>query len=687
MERHAHQQMLISNGYIRVMATDTIPADPSQAATILSNIAYYGYVLSPDATRAVFKLSGDDLVTFWKEVRTALLAVTGSDKNMGSFVVYKNFPREVLDMSESQYWVNQICMYLGCPNEWFTEPAEPRPLMNELGTLKVLALETQDTSANIYRSLVVQSSRWTDNQKQWALDLLPANCNTVAIDDFGFRENGVIAAHHALGLDMYVTTTIATDVLRIAAALSGGDVSLRTKVTFARFKRPLRRKLLGMLNETTSSMIDDFMLRPEQWKRLLSILHPGDFYVPRVHEAYDLLYRKAHQSYASKVEHGLLTRDLDTINLLATRPGDFARRLHTTYAAFGNDAFIKFVEVMPRLTTAQLLKLHGYFMTINTRKTLMYPPKGSWSRAKVVENTKVAIDPAHRDTMLTAICDEIKARLNKINPNGFDVSMDTVLVNLPTNDQELAPYGRGTVFPIPENMTFVRTASYWENKSSGHTWFDNGWNFFDKDWKPMGSCCWLQTREVDGAVFSGDPTNAKELKGRACQMIDLHLKTLAERGIRYAVWNILCYSGVKFNDATDVLGTLQWGEDQFTGQVFEPNRAQMVFPLKGDSLTKYVAYIDIENRTLVYMDANLAGSVRDAGANSGKLSQTMPAFVEYMRSLPSVYSLFSPAHGGTTPVMYTDANVSITGDAYVFSRQNPANEFNNIDLVRIMDGT
>lgn len=170
-------------------------------------------------------------------------------------------------------------------------------------------------------------------------------------------------------------------------------------------------------------------------------------------------------------------------------------------------------------------------------------------------------------------------------------------------------------------------------------------------------------------------------------MIDLYLDKLEAAGVRYAVWNILCYSSVSFDQAEEVLATLQWGEYPQSGKLFEPSRAQMVFPLKGSSMTKYVAYIDVVERKLVYMDANFSGSVHSAVNNAGGLSKKMPAFVEYLKSLPSVADLFVHAKKGSMPVWFADEgkSIEVDGKAFVFKPVNPKNKFKKVDLSEILE--
>ena len=190
-----------------------------------------------------------------------------------------------------------------------------------------------------------------------------------------------------------------------------------------------------------------------------------------------------------------------------------------------------------------------------------------------------------------------------------------------------------------------------------------------------------------GAVFSGDPTNKKDLQGRACQLIDLYLDVLADADVRYAVWALLCYSRKTFDDAVDVRAAMQWGEKPEGGKLFEPSRVQLSFPVRGTSLTKYIAYVDLKLRRVVYIDANLYGRVSSAAANTKVLGVLMPAFLEYVHSLPTVHDLFRgvPRGDDGMVVAYDDREIAIRGEpAYVFRPLNQENDFTPFDLTTLL---
>lgn len=691
--------LLVQNGFVSVPDLkadgESLRSDLrlQSLGTIVSNLAHYGFVPSLAATKAIMKLSDAGIYEFWNGVKPALAYLTGEDRKLGDFVVYKNFPKEVLEMSEARYWFNQVLMYWGLPNDWFTEEPVERPPLSEKTGLKVLDLAGQSTAFEIYAKLCKTTAKWTDFQDAQAKHLIAAQSDlAIDMNEFSFKENGVtlVASHigEAVSGARKVVFSTATDVLRLASALSAGDVSLRTKTKFRKFSRPERRFLLGLI-ENAKHIEEDFAMRKEPWKRLLSNLHPADFKVERVSAAYNSLYNKDVHTLDAKVEKGLASHDVASLELLKAQPGQLLRRLHKLYDLFGREAFEVFKTVTHALTVSQLVKLDGYLATVNDRKSLVFTPKGNWAKAQFVENGKTKIDAGDLVALRQHISEDVGARLDALYPKGFHVDPATKKVKFQSNGQELASYGRGTVFDIPENVKFIRTASYWEAKREfQNVWFDIGWNFYGEDWKEMGTVCWNSPGlpfSNKAAVFSGDPTNSKDLDGRACQMIDLYPQKLLANGVRYAVWNVLCFSNIPFSDAKEVLATMQWGEEAEKGKLYEPSRAQVVFPLTGKAMTKYVAYVDLVERKLVYMDVGLRSNVRSATANLKEVGEMMPAFVEYLGALPSVHDVFSHAGQGDISVLYSDEDVNLQGDAYVFQRRNADNLIEQIDLEGILN--
>ncbi|ELR96569.1 hypothetical protein [Gloeocapsa sp. PCC 73106] len=684
-------EILIRHNLLPLPLAKGLNCSQQVVATLINNISYYGYALSEAAYQRLITSSEVEITAWWSPVVATLKKVTGDDKNMGDFVVYKNFPQEVLRMSEVEYWTRQILMYWGFPNDYFTEPEAERLQLGDKPNFRVLHLAQSNSLELIFEELIYLPVRWTDQQWNDLVYLLDQFISKVDPENILFKENLVKFLIYCLRKKYPVNLTSATDVLRLAVGLSEGDISLKTSSKFRNFKRRERKILLNLLNKV-KNLDEDIVRDKNRWKKLMYALHPGDYHesYPLVVEAYNRLYQDLKiPTFNSNLEQLLAAKDTQALQLLKTRPGEFVRRLRNCLELFGLQAKEAFVEIIPQLKMMQLLKLQSYLETINYRIYRTIPPSGNWTKMQVIKvESDWRLDEEIVGEILQAIAEEMKTRIQVIVPS---VHLDPLVarIKLQNNDSDLTPYGRGTIFPIPENIRFIRTASYWRSGATTHNiWYDNGWNFFDQEWVPLGSCCWTTINFYDAAVFSGDPTNSKEGEGNACQLIDLYLDRLLEANVRYAVWNILCFSHLSFDEADDVFAALQWGENPERGNLFEPSRCQFAFPIKGKNLTKYIALIDLYRNELVYLDANLYGMITAASYNLQILQKNMPPFLEYIETLPSVFDLFKhqPHDENGLCVAYSDQNLTLNNQlAYIFRPENRDNQFKSFSLSQLLN--
>lgn len=691
MKTNVKTKFLAEHNLVAVpQASTNTPAAKNMVSTVFVNIMYYGYIPSESLYRALSALDQASLVAFWTELKPVLENLTGADKKMDQHIVYKNFPQEVLDMSDAEYWTKQILMYLGLPNELFTQEESPRDPLLETIQFKVLQAATSGSLQSLFNQLLGSSAKWTRAQQKTILDLLATGDVSLDLTKIPFKENLVFAAVEAVKLNAPLTTRSATDVLRFAVALSDGDFSLKENSKFKSFPRSTRRFLLNLL-ENASNLEEDMARDIGRWKKLMVALRPGDYAkaYPKVCAANDLLYKDSVKSFAASVEALIATKDDKVLKLLETRPGEFARRLQALVQLFGRKAVNSFKRAAPKLKVIQLLKLRRYFETVQNRRFRTIAPKGNWNKLKIMPN------PVNAKPMLfKGIVNAIDAAIaTKVASKVPSVNLDPRVANvtLQGNDSDLTPYGRNTKFKIPDNVNFVRVASYWKTPGGFNVWYDNGLNCFDENWENKGTCCWNSKPNggLQFAVFSGDPTSSKTIEGDACQMIDLYLDKAALAGVRYVVWNILCYSNKKFDEAEAVFASMQWGEKPQAGKPFEPSRAQLSFPVTGKNLTKYIAIIDVVEREVIYVDANLKGVVSSAASNVKTLSETMPAFMEYLETQPTIADLFKDVPKSKTgiPVLYDDEGVAIPqdGKAYVFKPLNEDNKFTQLDVSELLN--
>jgi hypothetical protein len=97
-------EILIRHNLITLPVTVESKASLPVLATILNNISYYGYALSEQSYQKLSQSSDPEITKWWQIIEPVFGKITGDDRNMADFVVYKNFPQEVLAMSEAEYW-------------------------------------------------------------------------------------------------------------------------------------------------------------------------------------------------------------------------------------------------------------------------------------------------------------------------------------------------------------------------------------------------------------------------------------------------------------------------------------------------------------------------------------------------------------------------------------------------------
>ncbi|MFK8163576.1 MAG: hypothetical protein AB8H12_14075 [Lewinella sp.] len=677
---------LLLRRHLVAVPTATGTADRRMVGTLLSNLAYFGYVPSVTLLEKLQTIGSDGLVTFWNDLEPALKTASGEDRKIGDTIVYQNFPREVLEMTEADYWFRQVLMYLGVHREAVREAPAARPALFEAGKLTVLRAADDGSLSGIQDALLAKPSVWIPIEQE-EIDWFVANGYAPDTSLIGFKENLVYAGTKCLeaGLPFVLTTT--TDILRFYAGLSAGDISLNTNTKFKSLSRSRRRLLLEML-EQAPDLEEGLIRHRNKWVRALHALHVGDYgkIFPKAWKAAKVLREGGKfATFNGKVEALLMAKDPAVLTLLQSRPGDFSRRLVHLLHTFGAEAVTAFLEVVPKLPTMTLLRLEKVIDRYNITTYRTFAPLGNWTKLQVQERkVEEYLEGSWMDGITGALRAEVLVRVKAKFPQGVNPDPATAKIKLPTNNADGAlPYGRGTEFALPDNVKFIRTATYWK-ATTGTCWMDNGWNFFDEDWAAVDSIAWNHTDALKpAAVFSGDPVNSQNSEGTAGQLIDLYPDKLAARGIRYGVWSILSYSRIPFDGVEEVMGLMQLGEKPEAGKLIEPSRCQFTFKVTGSSLTRYVCYVDFIDRKIVYLDAGLYGNVGSAKANETSLGEKMPAMLDYLATLPSVHDVFRDVSLEVEglPVRYSDADVYIdTEKAYVFQPENEANNFKGIAL-------
>lgn len=679
--------ILIENSFIRVnVSENNAPAASIEdLGTVLSNLAWFGYIPSSDLMSVLSALSSSELNLFWLHAKNVFANHFEEGMDAHNGVVYKNFPSEVINKSHAEYWIAQIFIYLGIPSGFFAEPVKEREVLNvDLNTLKVLKRAKESTLMDIFTSYHSRKVSLTPAQ----LETLPylikeLALSHISVSDFDFKMNGVHGAIAAYKTNISVRAETATDILRIAIVLSGNKSNINQKITKFKFKRAERKFLLTMLCELFNYE-EDIAARRETFKALFRALKPGDYaWAKSVSVIYDTLYQNKLRSFNGQVD--LAKTQNNVFDLLKKRPGVFMRRFHEFYGVNKTEAVKNLVIILPQLTVFQLLKIKKYVENINNNDFIVAKAKSSWNHAKILDNTKVKFDSEHIKTIVNAINSVLKEKLELYLPEGVIAGQGLNDLKLPSNDQELS-IGRGTVVELPEQIKVLRSATYWTDKNREHVgnfYFDNSWNLvheegIDKDLV----VCWDHNDDNKSVgLFSGDPSIVNNENSVATQFIDINLDEAEKQGFKYALWNVLSFNDIKFNDAEKAFGCLQFLENPEKGSLFEPSKADINLSLKTNGTNKCLVLIDIKERKIIYLDMAFPKmSVQSAANNIKRIRDFIPALFEQLSLIPSIFDLVENAPKGTLPFVVSDKETAIKGKAYVFKQQNPENEVENLDL-------
>lgn len=452
--------------------------------TISKNLEDLGFVFSQSLFDVLKCQPLDDLIELSNHLESVLSEMVGTHVEHKPF--YPFFPEQMATLSELDLYMNALVHYW-TNGEW--APSYVRlsslPIRDDVPQTRVIDLGTLADFHQIFTDMMRASGSLSANDKAllgWYL--ATANPDELALclpEAIPSKETlslvvGKIMAFHPDQLDL-VTPFIktATDVLRLATALSDGDVSLASNTHFRNFSRPERRFLLALL-ESCRQLEEDMGRYPGKWKRLGEKLHPGDYanLFPKIYGVFSKIRNgEPLYSFAAAVKKSIHADDLITVlSLLETRPGEFARRLDFLGRKFpqsGQEILISFSKVAERVSSQVLLQTMAHFKQRHIAKeTRSFFPKGNIAKVQVVENTLPALDNSFCQGIVDCCESAFIKRMSTKEPLG-KVFVDPVLkdIMIPiaqrASSRALKTFARGSRFSLGEDVNVIRAFIHWKN--------------------------------------------------------------------------------------------------------------------------------------------------------------------------------------------------------------------------------
>lgn len=569
-----------------------------------------GFKLSADLLTHLSGLSGDTVTAV--AVRTLGVVREMVGDHVQHNVYFRDFPAHVPDTFD--FWMRCIADALS------DETSRDRTVAQlESGVLDLLTLPSYGNYRHTYAEMLAAHDELTaaagdrltvlhlggDADVEVSALYLALAGSTTPLGEDHLRDLATLAAHCAdgpqpeavpirenlavvnrerlsAGADLLLDTV--TDVLRLACALSDGDVTLQEPTRFRALSRPIRRALLAGLDSVVAAApakLADVGAHREAWKRLGERLHPHEY--PRWPHAAEVFAvargeRKV-RSFDSRVEELLGRNDvIGATELLRSAPGMLFRALDRLLrAASGQDerdaVVTAAVELAPKVSGRVVLAvrehLHNRHEKAGERRVFV----NRLGRAWVASDTRRAVLPPDRDRLIAALDAEIRRRLP--SPGHLLIDPDVLDVALPLSGRAagsgLGVLPRGSVTPVEGEL--LRFFVYWK-QAHRDTDYDLSALMLDADYSTLSWLSYTALTDLEGE-HSGDITSAPD---GASEFINLRLG--AARGT-FIVPQVDIYSGEGFEEVEESFFGFMLRDAEQGGRPFEARTVRMKSELRG----------------------------------------------------------------------------------------------------------
>jgi len=644
-------------------------------AAFLKNIESLGYTFSPEAITRISVLSVKQLKPFYNELISDLQVLVGAHKQFNP--MYPNFPQQVMDASKAELYLNAFIHYFGdfigkriLP----TYKKEERDELKDKTGLKVIRSGTKQDFEQILTNLLGSKTSLTQTDKsdiEWFVKTYQNNIVNLLPKEIPLKENIALLCSCLIKYTSISQTIIpgliktATDVLRLASAMSEGDISLAANTKFRNFSQNERRILLGVL-ENCNSITEDMLRYKNRWKRLGEKLHPFDYRekFPKCFEGFDIVRNdKPFKTFNSKVESTLLNREIDkTAGLLKTRPGEYARRLDNLLrnAEDKSGVIDIFNQIAGNVSNPVLLQLIAHFKHRHQQQALRtFFPKGDVGKAKVIENNLPGIE---RQTceQVVSICEDILIGRYKALTHLGNVYVDknlidyTVPFTLRSASKALKTVARGSKINIPEGDT-LRFFIWWKDGME-RTDIDLSAVALDENFVRKTDIAYYNLKEL-GGYHSGDITSAPD---GASEFIDIDISAFIKTGIRYVVLCVNSFTSQPFFDLPECFAGIMIRQYPNSGEIYEPKTVENKFDLTSKTRLCIPLIVDLHDRKIFWTDIALTHNA----LYNNNVYNNMPAITIIAQAMtqlikPNLYDLFK-LHAKARGTIVEDINQANT---------------------------
>jgi len=620
-------------------------------ASLIASMMQLGFIPTKELYKVFINLDKNQIVDIYNNIISILKNLKGDDVKYEPF--YPNFPEQVMEMDHLSLFMMAI-MHYWTSGYWKPDFKKlPRQFAFEDIDFKEIGIISEDNFKLIFNNLVSSNESLSDDDKKvikWFFDNYNEKELSLEALEIPFKENLCYIASLMIEKNRDITKLIktATDILRIAVALSDGDISLATNTKFISFPRSTRRIFAKALEKVASE--EDINRHRGKWIKLFHSLHIGEY-----SEQLYKLAKKIRNNEKIETFNGKVQKAIDDVNielaveLLIQRPGEFTRKIdHLLRMAPQNEALIisEFTKVIDKVNSRVLLQLLGNLKIRNedVLKRIVFP-KGMVQCATIIQNQLPALTDTAIDELSFVIKNTLKNRFKGLEYLG-KVWIDPELKNCPLPTQQrstskgLFQVARGTHLPFRDDKGTLRFFIYWVGQD-----IDLSATLHDENFEEIEHISYTNLKSSQyQAYHSGDIVQAP--KG-ASEFIDITIDDAVNYGARYVVMNVLVYNGPTFAEHKKVYAGWMTRSKPKSNEIYDPKTVEQKIDLTSKSKNSIPVVFDLVERKAIWADLNTTNNYYYGGnnieSNRASIAESLEAIVTNANKV-SLYELFT-LHG------------------------------------------
>lgn len=614
-----------------------------QVQQCLEALAYAGYVVAAEDLPAFGASSPESL----DKVAAAAAEISGVER--GEFrTMYADFTHYVPAAEEDGLYFAALAHYFTTyfGQSWLPPYAQRivEPLA-DAGRTEVKVASKSDLT-DLVTALVASSQPFSVGDERDVLALAPY---LLGPQDVPVRENlALLVAEQVAGVDWAQQLTTTTDVLRVAAALSGGDRSLVENTRF-RLSRAQRRFLVEELERVLGRgdwgrHLQDMHRFRERWKRVLRAIHPQEY--PQAKRV-NLVRQMIHETNAPDMpvpppsresEIARLVREGSVdklVQLLTQQPGDFARRLHALIRHLPDkraQIVEAFAGVAPQVSARVLVQMWNFFHSARQDEMpfRVVLTRAGGARATFIRNTLAGEYADVIEAIEKGLAGRLAGREFRIESRvAGALEACAVPLALRSSSSSAFALARGSRVPLGEKP-WLRLFLHWRNiEPEVPTDIDLTAVFFNAQTHQTRWISYTHLRdETLGAYHSGDIIDAPE---GAAEYIDVDRNKARRAGYRYLVVMAYAYSRHNFESIPDAQVGVMTRSDPHAGEHYEAGEMVVRTDLVTPSRAMTPTVIDLATGELVWVDWSVTVDEREA-VNVESSVSSLGVLVQSVRS-------------------------------------------------------